>query len=137
MTLKSDVKLKKNWLVVSNMTWGIWWIFPHPLKSPKISLQWAVFVQIYEVWAKKIQTIYFSWHWAVMKSLNKAWPCGFKNGMRNWVNFHLSVQKSEKFYIDGIFLPKAYTVSVRKFQRNYVSRHQSLSENWLVAWKMT
>ena len=37
--------LKKNWLVVSNMTWGIWWIFTQPLKSPKISLRWAIFVQ--------------------------------------------------------------------------------------------
>ena len=27
--------LKKNWLVVSNMTWGIWWIFTQPLKNPK------------------------------------------------------------------------------------------------------
>ena len=46
-----------------------------------------------------------------------------------------------KLYIDGLFLSKAYTVSVRKFQRNYVSWHwrvlQSLNENWLVAWKMT
>ena len=46
-----------------------------------------------------------------------------------------------KLYIDGLFLSKAYTVSVRKFQRNYVSWHwrvlQSLNKNWLVAWKMT
>ena len=27
--------LKKNWLVVSNMKWGIWWIFTQPLKSLK------------------------------------------------------------------------------------------------------
>ena len=31
--------------MVSNMTWGIWWIFIQPLKSPKIPLQWAIFVQ--------------------------------------------------------------------------------------------
>ena len=46
-----------------------------------------------------------------------------------------------KLYIDGLFLSKAYTVSVRNFQRNYVSWHwrvlQSLNENWLVGWKMT
>ena len=45
---------------------------------------------------------------------------------------HLKVWK---LYIDGLFLSKAYTVSVRKFQRNYVSWHwrllQSLNENWL------
>ena len=37
--------LKKNWLVVSNMTWGIWWIFIQPLKCLKISLRWGLFVQ--------------------------------------------------------------------------------------------
>ena len=35
----------KNWLVVSNMTWGIWWIFTQPLESPKISLRWTLFIQ--------------------------------------------------------------------------------------------
>ena len=33
------------WLVVSNMIWGIWWIFAEPLKSLKISLWWTTFVQ--------------------------------------------------------------------------------------------
>ena len=37
--------VKKNWLVISNMTWGIWWIFTQPLESPKISLWWAIFAQ--------------------------------------------------------------------------------------------
>ena len=37
--------LKKKWLVVSNMTWGILWIFTQPLKSSKILLQCAIFVQ--------------------------------------------------------------------------------------------
>ena len=45
MTLKSDAKLKKNWLVVSIMAWGIWWIFTQPLKSLKSSFRWALFVQ--------------------------------------------------------------------------------------------
>ena len=31
--------------MVSNMIWEIWWIFTQPLKSPKISLRWAIFVQ--------------------------------------------------------------------------------------------
>ena len=39
------ISRKKNWFVVSNMTWGIWWIFRQPVKSLKISLLWALFVQ--------------------------------------------------------------------------------------------
>ena len=35
------------------MTWGIWWIFTQPLKSPKISLQWAIFVQ--SIWGLSLK----------------------------------------------------------------------------------
>ena len=41
-----------------------------------------------------------------MQNVNKTWPCSFKNDMRNWVNFHQNTQKSEKLYIDGLFLSK-------------------------------
>ena len=50
----------------------------------------------------------------------------------------LSLQ-SEKLYIDGLFLSKAYNVSARKFQKDYVPWNwrvmQNLKENCLVAWK--
>ena len=47
--ISHERSLKKKWLVVSNMTWGILWIFTQPLKSSKILLQWAIFVQ--SIWA--------------------------------------------------------------------------------------
>ena len=97
--------------------------------------------KVYEIWAKKIQRSYLLWHWTVMENLNKLWPWDFKNEMRNWVNFHCNTQKSEKLYIDGLFLSKAYNVSARKFQRDYVSWHwrvmQNVKKNWLVAVNMT
>ena len=34
--------LKKSWILVSKMTWRIWWIFTQPLKGSKISLRWAI-----------------------------------------------------------------------------------------------
>ena len=37
---------------------------------------------------KKIQRSHLSWYWTVMQNLNKPWPYAFKNGLRNWVNFH-------------------------------------------------
>ena len=59
---------------------------------------------------KLFYRIHLSWHWIVMHNLNKPWPCGFKNGIRNWVNYHKITQKSEKLCIDALFLSKAYTV---------------------------
>ena len=76
----------------------------------------------------------------MVQNFNKPWPCGFKNGIRNGVNFHQSSQKSEKLYTYGLFLSKAY-VSLRKFRRNYASSHwrvmQNWKESWFVAWKKT
>ena len=75
-----------------------------------------------------------------MQNVNKPLPRGFKNAMRNLVNFNQSTQKSEKLYFDRLFLSKAY-VSAWKFHRIYVSLYwkvmENLKENWLVAWKMT
>ena len=65
---------------------------------------------------KKILRSYLSWHWAAMKNLNKHWPCGFKSGIRNWVNLHYSAQKSEKLYIDELFLSKGY-FQLENFQK--------------------
>ena len=42
--------LKKNWLVVSNMTWVIWWVFTQLLKGLKLSLWWSL-------WAKKYRAV--------------------------------------------------------------------------------
>ena len=61
---------------------------PNHSKVQKCSFDALFLSKIYEVWAKKIQRSYLSWHATVMQSLNKSWPCGFKNSMRNWVNFH-------------------------------------------------
>ena len=51
--------LKKNWLVVSNMSWRIWGIFTKPAKSVKISLRWALYVQSIKVWVKKYGGVIF------------------------------------------------------------------------------
>ena len=81
---------------------------------------------------------YLTWHWTVMPNLNTPWPCGFKNGVANWVNFHQNTQKSEIMYFDGLFFSKAYDFLARKFHRTYVSWHrrvmQNLKEDWLMAW---
>ena len=52
-----------------------------------------------------------------MQILNKPWPSGFKNDMRNWVNVHYSAQKSEKLYIDGRFLSKGFMFQLENLKR--------------------
>ena len=90
---------------------------------------------------KKIQRSYLSWHWTWCKIL-KTLILWFQKWHEELGELSsLEHPKVWKLYIDGLFLSKAYTVSARNFQRNYVSWHwrvlQTLNENCLVGWKMT
>ena len=46
---------------------------------------------------------------------------GFKNDMRNLVNFNASSGKSENLHFDVLFLLKVYYVRTIKVQRKYLS----------------
>ena len=46
---------------------------------------------------------------------------GWKNGIRNLVNFHASSQRFENFHFDGLVLSKAYKVLDEKVQKSYIS----------------
>ena len=45
---------------------------------------------VYEVWAKKYRGVIFHDTEVIFQNLNQPWPCGFKNGMSNWVIFLFS-----------------------------------------------
>ena len=78
---------------------------PNHSKVQKFHFDGLFLSKVYEVWAKKIQRSYLSWHWTVMQNLNKPWPCGFKNGMRNLVNLNASSGKSENLHFDVLDFP--------------------------------
>ena len=46
---------------------------------------------------------------------------GFKNNVRNLVNFHASSRKSENLHFDDLVLSKADKVLDEKVQKGYVS----------------
>ena len=139
MTLKSDPRFKEQLTCDFKYDMMNFMNFhPTTQKSRNLTLMGHFWPKYIKFELKKIQRTYLSWHWTVIKNLNKAWHCNFKNGMRKWVNFHLSTQKSEKLYNDELLFSKGYNVSVRQFQRNNVSWHcrvmQNLKENWFVAY---
>ena len=66
---------------------------------------------------KKIQRSYLLWHWSDAKWHNELGELSLEH------------PKSEKLYFDGSFLSKAFNVSARKFQRNYVSWQWRVMQN--------
>ena len=87
--------LKKNGFVVSKMT-RIWWILIRTFKSlQNLHFHWPLPCKVYNLWPKKVQRSYLSWHWRVVK-FEETLACYFENDM-NLANFHQSIQKSQKF----------------------------------------
>ena len=54
---------------------------------------------------------------------------GFKNDMRNLVNFHPTTQKSKNFTSMGYFYPKHMRFELEKIRRSYLSLHLTVMQN--------
>ena len=60
-------KMKRNWLVSSKLTWGIWRILTWALKNLKnVHFNWLLLNKIYNLWANKVDRSYVWWHWILM-----------------------------------------------------------------------
>ena len=89
--------LKKNWLVLWKITWGICKYLPEHLKISKLGLWWHLFMQ-----NRKCMSLKFTEELCVITMKNHAkyddkLICRFKIDNRNLRNFDSSTQKSEKF----------------------------------------
>ena len=129
MTLKSDANIKEKMICGFKYDMLNLVTFHPTIQKSKNVFSMAYFCPKYMRFGlNKYRGVHLSWKWTVMQILNKPWPCSFKNDITNWG-------------IYGLFLSKAYNVSARKFQRDYVSRHwklmQNLKKNRLVTSKMT
>ena len=49
---------------------------------------WFLLTKVYNVWAKKVQKSYLSWHCRVIKKFKEKLTCGLENHMGNLANFH-------------------------------------------------
>ena len=89
--------LKRNWLVFSKLTWGIWLILMQAVESLKICTWWVPLVEsIYNFRWKSTEELSFM----TLKSDTKFGEestCRFKSDKRNLKNFDLSTWKSQKF----------------------------------------
>ena len=88
--------LKKNWIAVWKMTWGIGKFSPEYSEVSKLELWWDPFVE-----SRKCMSLKFTEELCVMTMKNDAkfeeeLTCHFKTDMRNLTNFDLNTRKSKK-----------------------------------------
>ena len=98
--------LKKNQFFVSKIT-RIWWILIRALKSLKnLHFDWSLLCKVYNVWPKKVQRSYISWHWRVMQNLKKNWLVVWKMTWGIWQIFIRTLESVKIGVFMGSFCPK-------------------------------
>ena len=96
--------LKKNWSIVSKMTRIWWWILTRALKSLKnLHFHWFLLCKLFNVWPKKIQRSYLSWHWRVMQNLKKKWLVVWKMTWGIWQIFTRALKRLKIETLMGSF----------------------------------
>ena len=100
--------LKRNWLVVSKLTWGIWQILTRALENLKnLHFNGLLLNKVYNVWAKKSIGEFCLMALNIDATFEGKLTCGFKNDMRNLANFYQSMFESLKIEtLIGSFYPK-------------------------------
>ena len=123
MTLERVMQnLKKNWLVVWKITWGIWQIFTRALESwdSKLGLLWGTFVPSRKCMSLKFKgECHVLWQWRKMQNLKRSWPV--QNWHEEFTKFwpeHSTISKT--CTLTGCFWPKYI------MQRSYVWWHSRL-----------
>ena len=125
--------LKKNWLVVWKMTWGIWQIFIRTLESNKIGTFMGSFLSKVEMSWKFTEELCVM----AMKNDEKSeeeLSCRFKIDIRNLRNFDSRAGKVSKIYtLIGCFWPKYIMFELKKYRG--VIFHET--RVWCKIWRKT
>ena len=134
--------LKRNWLVVPKLTWGIWQILTRALQSLKnVHFDVLFLSRVYIVWAKKVQRSYLSRHWRVIQTLERNRHVVSKLTWGIWWILTRALENLKNFHFNGLFLSRVYIVWAKKVQMSYLSWHwrviQNLERNRLVVSKLT
>ena len=112
------------------------------LKSfKKLHFDWFLLCKVFNVWPKKAQRSYLSWHWKVMQNLNKNWFVVWKMTWGIWQIFTRALESVKIGNLMESFCPKEKKYELKNLQRSYVLWQwrmiQNLKRNWIVVLKLT
>ena len=132
--------LKKIWLVVWKVRWGIWQSFTRAFQSLKIGTLMGLFYAKLRIYWLRIYTGVI-WQWRMIRKLKKNWLVSSKLTWRIWWVLIRALENLKNLPFNGLLLIKVYNVWVKKVQRSYIwwcwILMLNLKENWLLLSKVT
>ena len=134
--------LKRNWLVISKLTWGIWRILTRALESLKnFHFNVLLLKKVYIVWAKKVQGRYISWIWRGIQNFERNLHVLSKVTSEIWQIVTWALESLNNFHFNGLLLSKVYIAWAKKVQRSNLwwnwREMQNLERNRLVVSRLT
>ena len=122
--------LKKNWLLVPKMTWGIWWILMQAVASLKICTLMCYFCRRYITFEpKKCRGVKCHNTEGGCKIWGRTDLC-FEKWHEEFGEFLLNTWKSQNLHFKGLILGKVYNVWAKKLQRSYVLWHWGVMQSF-------
>ena len=88
--------LKKNWLEICKMTWGIWQVFTRALESLKLGTLMGSFYPKYNL------------TWGMMRNLNRNWFAISKLIWEIWRILTRALKRLKNAHFNGLLLNKLY-----------------------------
>ena len=127
--------LKKNWLLVPKMTWGIWWILMQAVTSLKICSLMCYFCRKYIMFEPKDYRGVMCHNTEEWCKIWRGTDLYFEKWHEEFCKFWPNSRKTQNLDFNGLILTKVYNVWAKKVQRSYASLYwrsmQTLMEKWL------
>ena len=96
-------EVRRNWLVISKLTWEIWWILNWALVSLKnFHFNVLLLSKVYIVRAKKVQRSYLSSNWRGIQNLERNQLVVLKLAQRIWQNLTRALESLENVHFNGL-----------------------------------
>ena len=119
--MKIMQNLKRNWLVISKLTWGIWWILTQALESLKIVyFNVLLFSKVYIAWDKKVHRSYLSWNWRGIQNFGRNRLAVSKLAQWIWKILDWGLKSLKDFHFNGLLMSKLCTVLAKKKYRGVI-----------------
>ena len=113
--------LKNNWLVISKLTWGIWWILSQALENLKtFYFNVLLFRKVYIAWAKKVHKSYLSWNWWGIQNLGRNGLAVSKLAQWIWQILTWGLKSLKDFHFNGLLMSKLCIVLAKKKYRGVI-----------------
>ena len=103
MTLKTHAKLEEKLICCFKNDRNLVNFDPSTQSLKKVYFHWLILCEVFNVWPKKVQRSYLSWHWRKMQNLKKNWPVAWKMTWETWQIFSRALESLINWDFDGTF----------------------------------